>query len=99
MARLDHTETRHTALSAVYRDAVRYHDGLAGPALGYTWAEGAGGQMSEDMRHTLRELWAADLITVDTQRILAQRGRRVSITTGGYLCLQKWEAAILPAAA
>jgi hypothetical protein len=99
MARLDLTEDRKAALSAVHRDAVRYHDGLSGPALGYTWAEGAGGQMPEEMRHTLRELWSSDLIAVDTHRVHAQRGRRVSITTSGYLRLQRWQQATLQPAA
>ena len=99
MARLNLTDPRHATLRAVSQDRVRYHEGLTGPALGYTWAEGAGGQMSEDMRHTLRELWAADLITVDPQRILAQRGRRVSITSKGESCLQEWgQLALQPAA-
>ncbi len=90
MARLIPTKTRYETLRAVSSDHVRYHEGLTGPALGYTWAENAGGQMSEELRHALRELWAADLITIAPERILAQRGRRVSVTTKGEHCLQEW---------
>jgi hypothetical protein len=91
MTRLSFTEDRYAALEAVHHDFVRYHTGLAGPALGYTWSEHAGGQMFERMRQVLRDLWTADLIDVDTHRILAQRGHRVSTTTSGYLQLREWE--------
>lgn len=90
MARLTLTETRHTSLRAVNRDSVRFHDGRTGPALGYTWAENAGGQMPEEMRLTLHELWAADLISVADSRMVAQRGRRVSITNRGNRYLREW---------
>jgi hypothetical protein len=98
MTRLPCTEARHTALRAVHQDQVAYHTGLAGPALGYTWSEHVGGQMFMEMREVLRELWTADLITVDTHRVLAQRGHRVTITTGGYRLLCDWSTAAPQAA-
>lgn len=92
MARLPYSDTRHAALTAVYKNEVTYHTGLAGPALGYTWSEHVGGQMFMEMREVLRELWTADLITVETQRVLAHRGHRVVITTAGYRLLGEWAA-------
>ena len=38
------TVDRYSALIDVFDDKVRFHNGLSGPALGYTWAEGHGGQ-------------------------------------------------------
>jgi hypothetical protein len=93
MTRLAFTEARYAALTAVHRDHVAYHTGLSGPALGYTWSERVGGQMFEDMRQVLRDLWTADLIEVDTHRVLAQRGHRVNTTTSGYFQLREWEGA------
>jgi hypothetical protein len=46
-----------------------------------------------EMRETLRELWTADLITVDTQRLVARRGNRVLITTTGERLLREWAMA------
>jgi hypothetical protein len=91
MSRLSFTEDRYAALKAVHSDQVRYHTGLTGPSLGYTWSEHVGGQMFEWMRQVLRDLWTADLVDVDTHRILAQHGHRVTITTSGYLRLREWE--------
>lgn len=90
MTQLTFTDTRCTALAAVQRDHVRYHSGLAGPALGYTWSEHAGGQMHEDFRHVLRELWALNFIEVETHRVFAQRGHRVITTMNGYRLLCAW---------
>jgi hypothetical protein len=91
MKKLECTEDRFAALMAVHRDQVRYHTGLTGPSVGYMWAESLGGQMFEDMRHVLRDLWTSDLIEVDTHRLFAQGGHRVSTTTNGYLLLRQWQ--------
>lgn len=99
MARLPYTDTRYAALAAVHHDRVTYHTGLAGPALGYTWSEQVGGQMFMGMREVLRELWTADLIAVETHRVLAHRGHRVVITTAGYRLLHEWETVARPRAA
>jgi hypothetical protein len=99
MARLPYSDTRCAALNAVHNDQVTYHTGLAGPALGYTWSESVGGQMFMEMREVLRELWTADLIMVETQRVLAHRGHRVVITTAGYRLLREWAALPVPQAA
>lgn len=99
MARLPYTDTRFAALNAVHNDQVTYHTGLAGPALGYTWSEHVGGQMFMEMREVLRELWTADLIEVQTHRVLAHRGHQVVITTNGYRLLREWAAVAQPQAA
>lgn len=93
MTRLTFSHLRYAALSAVHQDQVRYHTGVDGPALGYTWSEDVGGQMFDNLRQILSELWAADLIEVETHRIFAERGHRVSTTTRGYLVLREWEEA------
>lgn len=93
MTALNYTRTRHSALSAVSDDHVRYHPGLSGPALGYAWAENSGGQMFDDMRHVLSELWAADLIDIAAQRPCAQRGHRVATTDSGERLLDEWNSA------
>lgn len=90
MRRLMCSKARHEALNAVYGDHVRYHNGLAGPALCFTWAEESGGQMFHEMRDTLHELWAADFIDVETHRLFAQRGHRVHVTMRGYQRLCEW---------
>lgn len=99
MTRLPYSDTRFAALSAVHGEQVTYHTGLAGPALGYTWSEHVGGQMFMEMREVLRELWTADLIAVETQRVLAHRGHRVVITTAGYRLLREWASLAAPQAA
>lgn len=90
MTRLAFSTHRYTALSAVQRDQVRYHTGLNGPALGYTWSEHVGGQMFGCLRQALCELWAANLVEVDTHRLFARRGHRVVITMRGYRLLCEW---------
>ena len=99
MARLPYSDTRYAALNAVHNDQVTYHTGLAGPALGYTWSEHVGGQMFMEMREVLRELWTADLLTVETQRVLAHRGHRVGITAAGHRVLREWASLTAPQAA
>ena len=100
MSRPDYSDLRHRALLAVQQDLVRYHNGRTGPALGYTWSEQAGGQMFDEMRLALQELWNAHLIDVETHRVFAQRGHRVRTTPTGYRILLAWaDGAAAPAAA
>jgi hypothetical protein len=97
---LTYNSDRLAALIAVHDDQVRYHTGLSGPSVGYTWSEGAGGRMFEQFRHTLQDLWSADLIDVDTHRLFAQHGHRVTITTKGYVLMHQWRTShAQPAAA
>ncbi len=93
MTSLTYSRTRHAALSAVLHDHVRYHPGLSGPALGYSWSEHSGGQMFGEMRHVLSELWAAELIGIDDQRQFARRGHRVATTPHGRHVFSEWERA------
>ena len=90
MTPLDRTGDRHAALAAVHADQVRFQGGSADPARGYSWSDPVVGRMSETMRRTLHELWAADLIEVETYRLFAHRGHRVTTTTPGYLRLLEW---------
>lgn len=92
MARLDFSPTRYQALDQVNRDNVRFHPGLNGPALGYAWAENAGGQMFDAMRHVLSELWAADLIDINEHHQFARPAHRVVITRDGREQLRQWRA-------
>lgn len=92
MTALSFSRIRHSALSAVSDGHVCYHPGLSGPALGYAWSESTGGQMFDDMRHVLSELWAADLIDIADHRQCAQRGHRVSATDSGQRQLDAWNA-------
>jgi hypothetical protein len=92
MTRPTFTDARYAALGAVHRDRVRYDTGLSGPALGYTWSEDTGGPMSQTMRQALRDLWTADLIDVDTHRLFAQHGHRVTTTINGYRLLREWHS-------
>ena len=77
------TDQARAALAAVAADRVRYHPGLSGPALGYTWAEQTGGQMFPGLQRALEDLDGAGLITTDHHRIRAQRGHRVRLTPRG----------------
>jgi hypothetical protein len=90
--RLDHTEQRHTALAAVYADQVRFHSAPA-TVPRYEWCESAHKPMTEETRRVLQELWSADLVEVETYRLFAQRGHRVTVTTQGYLQLMAWGTA------
>ncbi len=47
--------------------------------------------MFQEMRDTLQELWAADLIDVDTHRVFVQRGHRVRTTMRGYQLWCEWQ--------
>ena len=82
--------SRQAALAAVHCGDVRYHHGLTGPALGFTWSENRGGQMFHEMRHALHELWAANLIDVETHRVFARSGHRVVTTMRGYQLWREW---------
>ncbi|QIZ38718.1 hypothetical protein [Saccharopolyspora sp. ASAGF58] len=84
------TEARYAALAAVYAGKICYQNGLARPGLGYEWGTGVPGPMTDEFRHTLRELWAADLIDIDVHRLFAPRGHRVAITAKGYRALREW---------
>jgi hypothetical protein len=90
MSRLKRTDERYTALAAVHADQVRYHSTPAYAALGYAWSDSVGGQMADSTRRVLHDLWAADLVEVETYRLFAQHGHRVTITTQGYLLLMDW---------
>lgn len=90
MTRLERTDQRHAALAAVHGDQVRYQSSPADAAPGYAWSDSVGGQMTDAMRRVLHELWAADLVEVETYRLFAQRGHRVTTTTQGYLLLMTW---------
>jgi hypothetical protein len=77
-------EQARTALAAVAADQVRYHPGLSGPALGYTWSEDCGGQMFPALRAAMEDLAEAGLIMTDPHRMRAQRGHRVRLTARGH---------------
>jgi hypothetical protein len=81
-------EQARAALAAVAADQVRYHPGLSGPALGYTWSEQSGGQMFPALQDALERLEDAGLITTEPHRIRAQRGHRVALTARGRHRLQ-----------
>jgi hypothetical protein len=90
MTRLERTSERYDALAAVHADQVRYHSTPAFAALGYAWSDSVRSKMTDTMRQVLHDLWAADLVEVETYRLFAQHGHRVTITTQGYLLLMTW---------
>lgn len=90
MTRLEHTDERHAALAAVHADQVRYHSTPTDAALGYAWSGSVGDRMADATRRVLHELWAADLVEVETYRLFDHHGHRVTTTTQGYLLLMEW---------
>ncbi len=92
MTHLNFSTTRYHALDHVRRDHVRFHPGLIGPALGYSWSENTGGQMFESMRHVLSELWAAELIDVRAHHQFARPAHKVVTTQDGRETLREWRA-------
>ncbi|MGI8312073.1 hypothetical protein [Saccharopolyspora hattusasensis] len=86
------TANRYAALDAVNQGKICYHNGLLQSALGYDWVMDITRPMTDDLRQTLRDLWVADLIDVETHRLFALRGHRVVITTKGYRTLRDWSA-------
>jgi hypothetical protein len=90
VTKLERTDDRHAALAAVHADRVRYHSAPAERSLGYAWSESVAERMCDATRVVLHELWAADLVEVETHRLFAHRGHRVITTTQGYLLLQEW---------
>ncbi|TNC19394.1 hypothetical protein [Amycolatopsis alkalitolerans] len=83
------TVNRYQALAAVSQGKICYNNGLLEPAPGYDWVTGETSQMTDDLRHALRDLWAADLIDIDTHHLF-ERGHQVRITTRGYPTLRAW---------
>lgn len=94
MAQPEYDPQRHAALQSVRQDYVRFHYGLSGPALGYTWSENAGGQMTKNTQWKLHELFSRNLIEVDSQRLFAQRGCRVIMTQEGCQVLASWDTTV-----
>lgn len=76
------------ALLAVSAGRVRYHDGLSGPADGYTWTDNDA-HMPQATHDLLHFLWLHDYIDL-AGRVLCSRGYRVEITTEGFELLRNW---------
>ncbi|MCI2419707.1 hypothetical protein MOQ72_19870 [Saccharopolyspora sp. K220] len=85
---IDYSPQRHLALGLVQEERVRFHNGLHGMALGYTWLTGE--SMDEPLRTTLHELWRVDAIQIETHRLFASGGHCVKLTPHGFQMFQSW---------
>lgn len=97
MYSVPYSPEHHEALRDVFTGRIRYHNGLNTPAIGYRWREAlGGGRLMSDKADALFELWAADLIDVDTQVIQCDgHGHAVRLTHHGYQHMQYWNGLAL----